>query len=545
MTKKLWQRVAAVAMATFMAACTLTTSAFAAQYDDSIPGSITVHKYSTPTAPDSGKVDFDGSEIVDTSSFGTPLQNAGFKLYMVEDPTSSDPTSEEGTVPGFDFTKKVEVTLGGDTPNYTVTFKDADGTTIVKNATVATNNAGTPFEQQMTDVDGTTVFADLNPGKLYILEESKTPEGHTAAAPSLIRVPLTLNDGTGFNYNVHVYPKNVNNTYATKVFNGQEVGLVKDQAYSWTITANFKNRDKTDPVNKVSDLKTVEGVYGTVKITDHVADYFDASNNGAVVKLINAAGNDLVTLTATTDYTLTYTFTADRSNDMVITLTNAGIDKAIAQNAAAVVVTFNTKYVGSTEVGQGTTPEVYKNTATVLVKAPNDETDTPENPEDTVPTINLQVNKFGIDGNNPAKELPGVKFKLAIDKVGTEFVKGANGEELEAVTDASGNIIFSNVPYNKTSGTTLYLVETATAAGYQLKEAPIEVKIGAGKTGTETITISINNYKQGTPDPDQPALQLPLTGGTGTVMLVIAGIGVLVLVGFLTVAANRKSRKEQ
>ena len=90
MTKKLWQRVAATAMATLMAACTLTTSAFAAQYDPDQLGSITVHKYSTPTAPDSSKVDFDGSEIGDTSSFGTPLQNAGFKLYMVDDPTSAD-----------------------------------------------------------------------------------------------------------------------------------------------------------------------------------------------------------------------------------------------------------------------------------------------------------------------------------------------------------------------------------------------------------------------------------------------------------------------
>ena len=538
MTKKLWQRVAATAMATFMAACTLTTSAFAAQYDPDQLGSITVHKYSTPTAPDSSKVDFDGSEIVDTSSFGTPLQNAGFKLYMVDDPTTSDSAD-------FDFTKKVEVTLGGDTPNYTVTFKDADGTTIVKNAAVATNNEGTQFNEQMTSAEGTTTFANLNPGKLYILEESTTPEGHTTAAPSLIRVPLTLNDGTGFNYDVHVYPKNVNNTYATKELNGEVIGLVKDQAYSWTITANFKNQDDDHVVNKVSDLKTVEGVYGTVTITDHVADYFDATDNAAVVKLINAAGNDLVTLTETEDYTLRYTFTADRSNDMVITLTNAGIDKAIAQNAAAVVVTFNTKYVGSTEVGQGTTPEVYKNTATVLVKAPNDETDTPENPEDTVPTLNLQVNKFGIDGDAPAVALAGVTFKLATDAAGKTFVTDADGAALEATTDAQGNIIFSNVPYNKTSGTTLYLVETATAAGYQIKEAPIEVKIDAGKTETETITVNINNYKQGTPDPDQPALQLPLTGGTGTVMLVIAGIGVLVLVGFLTVAATRKSRKEQ
>ena len=229
---------------------------------------------------------------------------------------------------------------------------------------------------------------------------------------------------------------------------------------------------------------------------------------------------------------------------MVITLTNAGIDKAIAQNAAAVVVTFNTKYVGSTEVGQGTTPEVYKNTAAVLVQAPED-TATPTNIEDIVPTLNLQVNKFGIDGDAPAVALAGVTFKLATDAAGKTFVTDADGAALEATTDAQGNIIFSNVPYNKTSGTTLYLVETATAAGYQIKEAPIEVKIDAGKTGTETIIVNINNYKQGTPDPDQPALQLPLTGGTGTVMLVIAGIGVLVLVGFLTVAANRKSRKEQ
>lgn len=536
MTKKLWQRVAATALATFMAACTMT-AAFAAQYDPDQLGSITVHKYSTPTAPDSSKVDFDGSEIADTSSFGTPLDNAGFKLYMVDDPTSAD--SED-----FDFTNKVEVTLGGTTPDYTVTFEDADGTTIVKNATVATNNTGTPFEQQMTGVDGTTVFADLNPGKLYILEESTTPEGHTAAAPSLIRVPLTLDDGTGFNYDVHVYPKNVNNTYATKVLNGEVIGLVKNQVYSWTITANFKNQDLEVPVNKVADLKNSSGTYGTVTITDHVADYFDATDNGAVVKLINAAGNDLATLTATEDYTLTYTFNAGQSNDMVITLTNAGIDKAIAQNAAALVVTFDTKYVGSTEVGQGTTPEVYKNTAAVLVQAPDDTT-TPTDVEDTVPTLNLQVNKFGIDGDAPAVALAGVTFKLATDATGKTFVTDADGAALEATTDAQGNIIFSNVPYSKESGTTLYLLETSTAAGYQIKEAPIEVKIDAGKTATETIQVTINNYKQGTPDPDQPALQLPLTGGTGTVMLVIAGIGVLVLVGFLTVAANRKSRKEQ
>lgn len=556
MTKKLWQRVAATAMATLMAACTMT-AAFAADvpYDSGKTGKITVHKYGTPTAPSDieANVDFDGiSTDIDTSAFGIPLDGVGFTLYSVEDPTSEDLTTDDGSVPGFDFTKDFSAEfVDADTG---VKFTDADGTTIVK--TVSQQG-----DVQTTANGGVAVFDNLPAYKLYVLVETQPLPDYDEAKPSFIRVPLTEEDGTTLNYDVHVYPKNVNNIYVTKEYlgnstdNAEKIGLVKDESYSWKITSYFKNQDDDKAVKNVLDLRSgVPGAYtyGAVTVTDLVEDYFKVTNSTVEVYFLNASGNKIgENLTITDDYTVACDETA--GDDLVVALTKGGIDDAITANAAAVVVEFDTVYVDSTDVASSDTANVYKNNATALVKAAGDTTEpTPEETGDVIiPTVDLLINK--IDGTTDLA-LQNVKFKLATDEAGNNIVKDAEGADLLGVTDANGNIIFSNIPYDKDMETTLYLFETKTVAGYQLKEIPIAVKVPNTMTGfvgeaddlsQKQIEVTIKNYPHGTTDPDQPAFQLPLTGGTGTVMLVIAGIGVLVLVGFLTVAANRKSRKEQ
>ena len=183
----------------------------------------------------------------------------------------------------------------------------------------------------------------------------------------------------------------------------------------------------------------------------------------------------------------------------------------------------------------------------------------------TVYTFKIAVEK--VDAENINTKLEGVKFdlyrKLADDARGenvlTDPVKGLTGKyekvKADLTTDKKGE-----VSVNGLKNGTYYLVETKTNNGYNLLQAPVEVKIAAtyttktttttdtdtsGKTTTTTVVSNTKFDKTGengvfkTVVKNSKGFTLPTTGGMGTVIFSVLGIA-LVLAGLLVITASRK-----
>jgi len=384
----------------------------------------------------------------------------------------------------------------------------------------------------------------------YVLVETTTPTGFEPCEKSVIRLPLTLADGSGHNRDLHVYPKNTVDTIpVSKNINGTPKVLAVGNQIKFDIVADFRN-DKADPdhVASVHDLRndtTPPPVYGKAYVIDSIQSYFKYISVDSV-KLLDGAGAVISTLTLTTDYTIDATgLNAAGNGPLKVTLTNAGIDKAIAADAASYVVTITTEYLGATAgIGSATTPVIKNVVSSAVVKAgSNDDGDWPED-EAFVPTTMIALDKT--DNNGVA--VAGAKFRLA--KVAnptsaSDYVQTPGGTIIELTTDASGNISFYNLPYNETTGTTYYLQEVATKPGWQLKTMTIAVTLqpksasvnahlldGNGdwiEGAVVTATATVKNYPNGTPDPEEPTFALPLTGGAGVMFFTALGTLVMVL----------------
>jgi len=548
-------------------------------------GTITVHKYERSTNgtahPDN---QYSGEKLPDTitDTLGKPLPGAGFTLYELDMDTVNAIVADSYTITGY--------TIDEATPKVTFHFNGhAD-----EDATVKSIVGG---GEQVTDASGNIQFgnANLDDGH-YLLVETSPPAGYQKAESTVIRLPLTLNDGSGENRDIHVYPKNIiNDDIVKKIVDGIYQPVNTGDVVPFKITTTFKNgldkgTDPTNAVESVADLRSGTN-YGTMVVTDKLKSYFqfvDTATNPVgtrdfEVYLVDGSGSRVTginALVAGDDYTISGITpgTVGPAANISVTLTNDGIDKAIAAYADALVITFDAQYTGSVVANQGTTVTKIENTADAQM-APHGGT-TPDIPESTVyvPKAAIVVDK--VDEAGVAFE--GATFALArVIKPSitfseadwtadnytaaqkslllTEYVCDTSGRPVIAETDVNGNIVFDGVPYVD-SGATYYLKELSTQEGYELPVSTIKVYLPskvqittdpdyAGLShlvdsddnwvsgATVVVTAEVENFPQGTSND----FTLPLTGGMGTAIFTI--LGILLMVGTLYITGKKKKEK--
>lgn len=496
--------------------------------DPARKGSITVHKYTRgtqPTTPGTGNEITDSDEL---AALGQAAQGVEFRLKKITLPTLDQ--GEKFTQGPPTFTTDVDGNVTG------VRFATSNGS---KDATF---DAGFTMLTGVTDENGEIVFGkDGSTSTLaqgyYLLEETKGLEGYDKAAPAVISIPLTKADGTDYLYDVHVYPKNVSNTdnLITKTIDGDdgETAINPGENFTWTIEAKFNATDKDFTVNSLKNGET----YGSFVITDTMPTGMTYVETPSV-----SVGG--VPLTVTTDYTF-----AQVGQVLTWTLTEAGIDKAIAANAASMKVQVTTQY--SSFVTSGDIPVGLTNKATSTLRPAEGDPGTDPEVDTKVPKLNIKITKTLSDEAKKIEgiSLEGIEFKIS-DKqnpTANEYIKGADGADLVAKTDTNGFAIFEGLTYDKVKGSTYYIFETKTKPGLQLKKDAIKVVVEANQTPDNTskeITVAtdaIVNYAQTETDPDNPTFQLPLTGGTGTVIFTI--VAILCFAGAVVVIKRAKRRK--
>ena len=567
MTKKRLVKkvVALVATAMMLVGMVIPAMASGVTYADK--GTITVHKYAgnqEGVLPNTTGTEIDPSDNAHPLKNGyTALPGAEFTLYKVTSLTGVMAKLKTGV------TITSTVVVPGAPPSVKYTFSNGDEITEITSA-IGTDTTADP--------SGQVVFGNANLADgVYVLVETATPTGYNAAAPSIIRLPLTDKDGE-YNYDIHVYPKNVSNTNIVKKdIAGVRKPVTKDDVINFELKAKFLSAT----VNGVGDLRN-GAVYGSAVITETFSAYFDLEETpGVKAYWLDTAGEIDTTAPIAAAHVTISTLPTGAGGSFTATLTTLGIDQAITSNKAGFGLTLSAKYIGAPSAATGDTASRIENTMNAKILGAGESDPDPGNPgtEDKtfVPSISIKVDKDQSNGS----PLPGVTFALAkvavprvnleagkalatystgdITMIEADYVLNAAGEPLIAVTNTNGFVLFSNLDgYSNSAGATFYLKELATVAGYRLRVPSIEVNFKTqtqykadhaewfdasdnwleGANVTETATVV--NYKLEEPGGgEEPGFSLPLTGGAGTIAFTVAGI-VLMLGAAVLIVRKKK-----
>lgn len=246
-----------------------------------------------------------------------------------------------------------------------------------------------------------------------------------------------------------------------------------------------------------------------------------------------------VALTRDTDYSVIVgdnpdTTAVEDANTVSVVFLEPGLNKLEASRASKVQVTVNTTVL---ETG------VIPNDATLFTSNPYSDSKVKSN---VVETCWGAVNIFKVDADNNATTLADAVFDLysstvtnptvaQLQRVGTTTITtNADGEasiDLLRCSDFEDNAALSPVR-------TYYLVETTAPDGYELLAQPIPFTITKAAVEAYTPTqigldLQVENVKK---------FVLPLTGGSGTAVIYLAGIA-LIAGGVVFLVIRRRSAK--
>ena len=610
-------RVLALLMAALMALGLMTT-AFAATdsaptIDPSKKASLSIYKYDITKASNDGAWDVESyvstglhdDAVIDKLS-KYAIQGVEFTNLRIADITMNnelvDGQRQVEVLYGFDSSERSNAVLsaigltdadahkteGGinyftsDVLNNKLSTALTANATTVKNAleTAVKNGAAAMTE---TDPTGHTSASNMEQG-LYLVVETRVPENVTSTCnPIFVSLPMTTIDGTAWNYDVTVYPKNqTGNPTLDKTVRedknstGKNTGSLTDIADGYEHTASASIGDTVD-YQIISTLPTITSKASALSeytYVDTLSRGIRYNKNDVVIEFFKDAGcTDKITTWDENSGKFTVAYD-DAQNIMTIRMTEAGLAEI---NEAATV------YTDSVKRGYSDCTMRITYAATLTADAQMGDTDNPNEVELTWKRTNTtyfdtlkdccHVYTYGIDVlkqfSDGKGDIQDVKFLLHNDsddcyiiadlKDGIYYAKGITTKKSDATTfvpNSSGHIIVKGLEDDSYS-----LTETATDKGYVLLKDAVKIIIKAAengqceKCGAKLLTASATvNGKDVTMTDgsaivpltvvNNPGFDLPKTGGYGTWMFTIGGVVLLGAAAFIVIR-SRKHKNEQ
>ena len=610
-------RVLALLMAALMALGLMTT-AFAATdsaptIDPSKKASLSIYKYDITKASNDGAWDVESyvstglhdDAVIDKLS-KYAIQGVEFTNLRIADITMNnelvDGQRQVEVLYGFDSSERSNAVLsaigltdadahkteGGinyftsDVLNNKMSTALTANATTVKNALeTAVKNGGAAMTE--TDATGHTSASNMEQG-LYLVVETRVPENVTSTCnPIFVSLPMTTIDGTAWNYDVTVYPKNqTGNPTLDKTVRedknstGKNTGSLTDIADGYEHTASASIGDTVD-YQIISTLPTITSKASALSeytYVDTLSRGIRYNKNDVVIEFFKDAGcTDKITTWDENSGKFTVAYD-DAQNIMTIRMTEAGLAEI---NEAATV------YTDSVKRGYSDCTMRITYAATLTADAQMGDTDNPNEVELTWKRTNTtyfdtlkdccHVYTYGIDVlkqfSDGKGDIQDVKFLLHNDsddcyiiadlKDGIYYAKGITTKKSDATTfvpNSSGHIIVKGLEDDSYS-----LTETATDKGYVLLKDAVKIIIKAAengqceKCGAKLLTASATvNGKDVTMTDgsaivpltvvNNPGFDLPKTGGYGTWMFTIGGVVLLGAAAFIVIR-SRKHKNEQ
>ncbi|QNE89347.1 SpaH/EbpB family LPXTG-anchored major pilin [Corynebacterium incognita] len=389
-------------------------------------------------------------------------------------------------------------------------------------------DTGFAAQTQTTADGGLATFSNLPVG-VYLVTEVSAPDGVVKAPPFLVFLPMTNPDGSGWNFDVHAYPKNTE-TKVDKKIDDTDKNVGDDITY--TITSDIPAL-----ANETTELEKYI-------VQDDLDEAMLTTSPDKVT--VNVGGTEYV---QGTDYNVTVDATTQQ---VEVVFTPAGLSKLTAAKRADDTVRVETAISATVgAIGDGT--GVVTNDAKTITNngGGGGDTTTPSN-EVITRWGKVNINKKDEGGTALAGAIFSV-YECTADgqTVGDALtLQGQDSSDQYAgsqfTTAADGTVVIDGLHVtNYENGAALpepknyCLVEEQAPAGFAKLREPIPFQLQEGAadvTGTDAegnieYTADVVNYKDNT---------LPGTGGMGVTFILIAGAAV---VGAGAYAAKRNSKQ--
>lgn len=368
---------------------------------------------------------------------------------------------------------------------------------------------------EVTDDSGQAIWNPMDLGVYLIKETNSGPNlVLTPADPFWVSVPMPDASVTGgFNYDVTAYPKNTPNQFT-----------VTKQVT--TVSGNLKDIEVGDEIDWriTTTLPAAELAYNSAVITDAIPSGLEFVEWGDVK--INGG----TALTLDTDYEVD-----DATHE--ITFLAPGLAKinavtqATPKEEAVITVELTTKVTAVP-----TTPGEFENSASATVNGSTVVGKSKFN------YSRITINKLSND--KKVTDLSGAEFEL-YDTAPDADGKPQGNKIAEGTTDADGKIAWTVWVGNDTvAQKDFWLLETKPLPNHVLPANPwynfegttaTAIPVKGGASGS-AVGLGITNYK-----PEGPTL--PLTGASGTALLIAGGLGLVAIAfGAHMVIRNRQKQ---
>ena len=606
-------RVLALLMAVVMALGLITTAFAEPTIDPSKKASLSIYKYDITKAGNDGAWDaesyvstglHDDAVIDKLSKYA--IQGVEFTHLRVADIAMNnelvDGQRHVGVLYGFDNSDRstdvlsaigltaadAHKTEGGvnyftsDMLNNKLSAALTANATNVKNALeTAVKNGGVAMSE--TDATGHTSTSNMEQG-LYLVVETRVPENVTSTCnPFFVSLPMTTIDGTAWNYDVTVYPKNQTGNpdlektvREAKNSTGKNNGSLTDitDGYAHTATASVGDTVDYQIISTLPTITSKASALSEYTYVDTLSKGIRYNKNDVVIEFFKDAG--CTEKIATWDessgkFTVGYD---DTANTMTIRMTESGLSEI---NEAATV------YTDSVKRGYSDCTMRITYAATLTADAKMGDIDNPNEVVLTWKRTNTtyfdtlkdccHVYTYGIDVLKQFSDNGGnvrnVKFRLHNDTDdvyvvadltdGVYYAKGFAAKKSDATTfipNAQGHIVVKGLEDDAYS-----LTEIATDKGYVLLKDAVKIIIKANengqceKCGAKLLTASatVNGKDASMTDGNaivpltvvnNPGFDLPKTGGYGVWMYTVGGVLLLGAAAFIVIR-SRKHRGER
>ena len=459
-------------------------------------------------------------------------------------------------------------------------------------------NGGTAMPE--TDENGYSRVEGLSQG-LYLLVETRVPENVTATtAPFLVSLPMTTVDGSDWNYDVTLYPKNETGNPTlektvreSRMDTGKNAGKPDDitDGYAHTATASDGDVVEYQILSTLPTITSSATALTTYTFVDNLsAGILYNKNDVEIAFFRDAACTDQVAVWTKQDgkFSVSYTdYSSESGSSMTISMTEAGLQELSSSTAVYDPETSLLRGYSNCTLRITYSCTLGSDAATVYGDSgnPNDVTLTWQRSNmdyyDTlqdcchVYTYGIDLTKAFSDNNGSFDQVEfllknstdGCYVQAELNKTeGIYYVTGHTESEADATrfTPMSGSVNTGKVVVKGLEDDSYIITETATDDGYVLLNEDISVEISS-VPGTETCPVCETalltatakvNGKDVEMDEDNSSVHalvpltvtntrgfdLPKTGGRGNLLFYGLGAFAVLTAGVVTALYLRKRR---